>query len=225
MKYGPKPAMRRPELITGFVFAFQVICCLCPCRAIRSGGTAELRAWTPKGRDGNVEQMFYIKHLKAVLVFFFVLRQLLLLQLLKIFQTSTGVTGQDFLVQSHPHLPLHTKGFCRQHLPCPWTWACSGGAGGSRAHLSVFAGIVGSMDTMQLSAVKREMVVFLKSKFQGGLFDLGMLAGILCCCMWCRATFSPAKASSPLTPSLAPLLPQSRRSQSSGQGRLDASPM
>lgn len=63
--------MRRPELITGFVFAFQVICCLCPCRAIRSGGTAELRAWTPKGRDGNVEQMFYIKHLKAVLFFFF----------------------------------------------------------------------------------------------------------------------------------------------------------
>lgn len=51
MKYGPKPAMRRPELITGFVFAFQVICCLCPGRAIRSGGTAELRALTPN-REG-----------------------------------------------------------------------------------------------------------------------------------------------------------------------------
>lgn len=37
------------------------------------------------------------------------------------------------------------------------------------------------MDTMQLSAVKREMVVFLKSKFQRGLFDLEMPAGILCC--------------------------------------------
>lgn len=48
------------------------------------------------------------------------------------------------------------------------------------------------MDTIQLSAVKREIVVFLKSKFQGGLFDLEMLAEILCCCTRCTAIFSPA---------------------------------
>lgn len=48
------------------------------------------------------------------------------------------------------------------------------------------------MDTIQLSAVKREIVVFLKSMFQRGLFDLEMLSEILCCCIRCVATFSPA---------------------------------
>lgn len=48
------------------------------------------------------------------------------------------------------------------------------------------------MDTIQLSAVKREIVVFLKSMFQRDLFDLEMLSEILCCCMWCIAIVSTA---------------------------------
>lgn len=39
------------------------------------------------------------------------------------------------------------------------------------------------MDTIQLSAVKREIVVFLKSMFQRGLSDLEMVAEILYYCM------------------------------------------
>lgn len=52
--------------------------------------------------------------------------------------------------------------------------------------------MVGSMDTMQLSAVKSEMVVFLKSMFERGLLDLEMLAEIRRCCIWCIGNFSPA---------------------------------
>lgn len=81
------------------------------------------------------------------------------------------------------------------------------------------------MDTIQLSAVKREIVVFLKSTFQRGLFDLEMVAEILCCCMRCIATFSPAALLAWPWHCLRPILPWCRKGQNTGQGRLDASPI
>jgi len=76
---------------------------------------------------------------------------------------------------------------------------------------------------MQLSAVKREIVVFLKSRFQRGLLDLEMLAEILCCCTQCIAVFSSAALLA--WPCLGPILSWCRKGQSTGQGRFDASPI
>lgn len=115
------------------------------------------------------------------------------------------------------------KASAGNHAPFPWAWPHFWRAGCSKAYLSEFAGMVGSMDTMQLSAVKREIVVFLKSMFERGLFDLVMLAEILCCCIWCVGNSSPAALLAWPGTVLDPLYLGSERVKAQDGGSLDIS--